>query len=97
MPAMHATLTVMPGAARSLSNGAADAARVHNLNGASIDIQVTSANVAPTSRDGALPLGVGETMAADLPLAALFPGVGAGPFFVWAFASTPTTLSVSHA
>lgn len=97
MPAMHTTMTVMPGPARPLSNGEAAAVRVHNLNGASIDIQVTNTNVAPTSRDGALPLAVGLTMAADLSLAALFPGVGPGPFYVWAFASTATIVSVSHA
>ena len=97
MPSQHTTITVMPGPARPLSNGEATAVRIRNLNGASIDIQVTNTNVEPTSRDGALPLAVGETMVADLALAALFPGVGPGPFFVWAFASTATVVSVSHA
>ena len=97
MAARHINITVNPGAAVALSDGAIEAARVYCYN-SDVSLQATAANVAPTSREGSIPLRSGETLAADLQLADIFPGVGDGPFYLWAFSSgTPVTLSVSHA
>ena len=97
MPELHDTLVVVPGAPRPISNGSTASVRVHNISGAAIDIQATATASPPTSRRGAIPLAVGQTMAADLTLAQLFPGVGVGPFWLWAYAAVPTDISVSHA
>ena len=97
MAARHQPVTVNPGAAVALTDGAVAAVRVHNPGSATVELQATMTGTPPTSRAGALPLRSGQTLAADLALADLFPGVGAGPFYVWAFASGPVELSVSHA
>lgn len=80
-----------------LSDGAVAAARVHNPGGAAVTLQATATSTAPTSRAGGVTLPAGATLAADLPLSNLFSGVGAGPYFLWAFSDMPTSLSVSHA
>lgn len=97
MPARHQSLTVNPGAAVALTDGAVAAVRVHNPGTAIVELQATATAAAPTSRAGAVLLRGGETLAADLTLAALFPGVGTGALFLWAFAPEPVDLSVSHA
>jgi len=97
MAARHINITVNPGAAVALSDGAIEAARVYCYN-ADISLQATGTNTAPTSREGSIPLKAGQTLAADLTLADLFPGVGAAAMYLWAFSGgTPVTVSVSHA
>jgi hypothetical protein len=97
MPARHAPVNVTPGAAVAVSDGSVTAIRVNNLAAGEVFLQATATSAPPANRNGAQRLGPYGTLAADLSLANLFPGVGAGPFWVWAFADTPATLSVSHA
>lgn len=97
MPARHAPVNVTPGATVAVSDGSVTAIRVNNLTAGEVFLQATATSAPPANRNGAQRLGPYGTLAADLTLANLFPGVGAGPFWVWAFADTPATLSVSHA
>ena len=97
MAARHTDITVTPGAAVALTDGAVSYCRVYNPKYSTVYLQATATNVAPTSRAGALPLSAGATLAADLALADLFPGVSASTMYLWAFAETATDLSVSHA
>ena len=97
MPARHAPVNVTPGAAVAVSDGSVTAIRVNNLAAGEVFLQATATSAPPANRNGAQRLGPYGTLAADLTLANLFPGVGVGPFWVWAFADTPATLSVSHA
>ena len=106
MVAFHNNVTVpTTGAAVPLSSGTVAAIRVLNPAAHDIWIQATTANIAPTSRAGALRLMPGETLAADLALSNLFPGLGAGPYYLWGMADAHlahagiagVTVSVSHA
>lgn len=97
MPTFHGDIALQVRTAVPISNGSVTAARVHNPSGYTVILQATASNVAPTSTAGGLPLLPNDTLAADLSLANLFPGVGAGPFFLWAFSDTNCTVSVSHA
>lgn len=97
MPARHDPVNVTPGAAVAVSDGSVSAIRINNLAAGEVFLQATATSTPPANRNGAQRLGPYGTLAADLSLANLFPGVGAGPFWVWAFADTPATLSVSHA
>lgn len=94
----HQNIIVNAGGATALSDGAVEAARVYCYN-ADVTLQATATNVAPTSREGAVPLAAGQLLAADMTLAELFPGVGAGALYLWAFSGSgvPTVVSVSHA
>lgn len=72
------------------------AIRIYNRSLFSVNIAATFGVSTPTTTSGALELGGGETMAADLTLAQLFPGI-TGANRVWAFSTAPVVLSVSHA
>lgn len=97
MPARHAPVNITPGAAVAVSDGSVTAIRINNLAASDVFLQATTTSTPPANRNGAQRLGPYGTLAADLSLADLFPGVGAGPFWVWAFADAALTLSVSHA
>ncbi|WP_420023759.1 hypothetical protein ACN9JG_06265 [Cereibacter azotoformans] len=84
---------VLAGTPTELTNAAAAAVRVQAS--ADILLQATT-GPAPTSWAGALRLGAGETLAADLTLAQLWPGV-AGASRLWAMADQSVSVSVSHA
>lgn len=70
--------------------------RVTNLGTEAIWLQATATAVAPTNADGALPLHPNETLAGDLTLEQLYPGV-AGAARVYAMSAVPARVSVSHA
>jgi hypothetical protein len=97
MPARHAPVNCIPGTPAAVSDGAVSTIRVNNPSGYEIWLQATATSTPPASRAGGQRLGPFSTLAADLPLADLFPGVGAGPYYIWAFADVATTLAVSHA
>lgn len=72
------------------------ALRVTNLGTEAVWLQATATAVAPSTTDGALPLHPTETLATDLTLEQLFPGV-ASPARVYAMSAVAGRLSVSHA
>ncbi|MFN7224432.1 MAG: hypothetical protein ACK4MS_10475 [Paracoccaceae bacterium] len=93
----HTSISVAPGAAVALSDGPVAAVRVHNAGVYAVVLQATATNVPPTSPNGGVTLAGGATLAADLPLEDLFPGIGSGPLYLWAMADMSASLSVSHA
>jgi hypothetical protein len=97
MPARHANVTITTGAAVAISDGSVTAARVSNVSGHEVWLQATSTSTPPASRNGGIVLRPYGTLAADLPLDDLFPGVGAGPYWLWGFSDAVAVVSVSHA
>lgn len=97
MAARNTDISIAPGAPVSLTDGAVTACRVQNLSGWSISLQATATSTPPASRAGGVALSPGGTLAADMTLAQLFPGVGSGALYLWAFVDIPCTVSVSHA
>jgi len=81
-----------------LTNANASAIRVQQVSGTSglLMLQSTNGVTAPTTLVGVIVLKSGDVLAADLTIAQLWPGV-AGANRVWAFASTASVASVSHA
>lgn len=96
MPASHTNITFPQGGPVAITSGAVTAVRIYVASNAII-LQATATNVAPISQDGALPLSAGQCLLADVPLAGLFSGVGAGPYYLWAWGVGGATISVSHA
>jgi len=92
----NANVSITPNGAAALSDGAVNVCRVQNASGYPVTLQATLANTAPTSRSGGVTLPAGATLAADLPLAALFPGIGSGALFLWGFSDLTGDVSVSH-
>lgn len=97
MAARNTNIACVTSAPTALTDGAVTAVRVSNLGDTEVWLQATATNVAPGSAAGAVPLTKRSTLAADLTLANLFPGVGSGALYLWAFADKPVALSVSHA
>ena len=81
-----------------LTNANALSIRVQQVSGTSmiLALQATNGIVAPTTQLGVIVLPGGDVLAADLPIAQLWPGV-TGANRVWAFASVDSVASVSHA
>ena len=79
-----------------LTNANAAAVWVHNLSGYAVYLQATLGTTPPASRAGGVMLQAGGTLAADLTLAQLWPGI-TGANRLWAFADLACDLSVSHA
>lgn len=96
MPARHTTITCPAGVWTLLSDGAVSAIRLHRDSNISVQIQATATNAAPNSTIGSIDFGPG-TLTADLALSSLFPGVGSGPYYIWALAAVAASISVSHA
>lgn len=94
--ARNTTISLPSGEWTEVTNANATAVRVQNLSGFAIHLSATSGAVEPGSLDGSLLLDGRQTMATDLTLAQLWPGVS-GANRLWAWASTPVTVSVSHA
>lgn len=78
-----------------LTNANATAIRVHNFIGYPVILQATAGTTPPPSRGGAITLQSGGTLAADLTIAQLWPGV-AGANRLWAMSDISMTVSVSH-
>lgn len=97
MPARNANVIVSPSAPTVLTDGAVASCRVSNATGYIVILQATATATAPTSSDGGIPLMPNATAAADLTLAQLFPGIGSGSMYLWAFAGNSGSVSVSHA
>lgn len=79
-----------------LTDSAVTAIRVQNKSVQSIMLQATFGAVPPTVFDGSVMLFGKQTLAADLTLAQLWPGV-TGADRVYAYVDNPVALSVSHA
>lgn len=94
--ARNDNVTCAPGAPVQLTNANAAAVRAHNLSGYTVTLQATAGTSPPASRAGGVVLQSLGTLAADMTLAQLWPGV-AGANRVWAFADLSVDLSVSHA
>lgn len=71
------------------------ALRVQNLCGYTVYIMATVGAVAPTSVAGAILLNPLQGVAANVPLADLFPGV-VGANRVYGYCDVPAAVSVSH-
>lgn len=93
----HSNITIVAGVPAALSDGAVAACRVHNTGGYAFTLQATATSTPPSSYAGGVTLFSGSTLAADLTLAELFPGVGSGALYLWAMSEVPGTASVSHA
>lgn len=96
MAARNTDISLTTGAAVLLTDGAVAACRVQNQSGYTITLQATASATPPTSRAGGVTMSPHGTLAADMTLAQLFPGVGSGALYLWAFADLPCTVSVSH-
>jgi len=79
-----------------LTNANAAAIRVQSVSGSEMRLQATNGVTAPTTQVGVIVLAGGAVLAADLTIAQLWPGV-TGANRVWAFATTASVASVSHA
>jgi len=94
--ARNDTITLTSGVWTQLTNANAAAVRVQNLVGYTIKLQATNGATAPTSIAGALELRPHGTLATDLTLAQLWPGV-AGANRLWVLSDIGANVSVSHA
>ena len=97
---MQDTLSISPKLFTPATSGAVAAVRLQNLSPhSSLSIQVTTTNTAPDDLRGAVEIGPLTVLAADLPLHLLFPGTLAsnGAGYVWVWAESGATVSVSHA
>jgi hypothetical protein len=92
----NTTITCAQGVWTLLTNNDVTALRAVNMGSEGIWLQGTVGTTPPANTAGALPLLPNQILTADLILAQIFPGV-AGANRVYAFASTPTKVSVSHA
>lgn len=97
MAARNTDIALTTGAAVLLTDGAVAACRVQNQSGYTIKLQATASATPPSSRAGGVTMSPYGTLAADMTLAQLFPGVGSGTLYLWAFVDIPSTASVSHA
>lgn len=89
-------VSLAAGVAVQLTNANASSIRVQNPGNHTIKLQATVGAVEPTDWDGSLFLGGKETLAADLTIAQLWPGVS-GANRVYAICDFNTFVSVSHA
>ena len=100
--AQNTTITCAAGVWTLLTNSNVTALRACNLGSEGVWLMATAGATAPAvpanaaPPPGAVPLLPNQTLAADLTLAQLFPGVS-GANRVYCFAYQPTRISVSHA
>lgn len=92
----HDTLDLAANAWTLLTDAPVTTLRVTNLGTEPIWLQATATAVAPASAAGALPLHPGETLAGDLTLEQLYPGVTSAAR-IYALSPTAGRVSVSHA
>lgn len=94
--ARNDTFGLTSGVWTPLTNANATAVRVQNRSGYSILISATNGATAPTTVQGAIEVLPYQTLAADMTLADLWPGV-TGANRLWALSDNGATVSVSHA
>ena len=94
--ARNDTLSLVSGVWTQLTNANVTAVRVQNLVGYTIRLQATNGITEPDSTAGALELRPMATLATDLTLAQLWPGV-TGANRLWALSTIGANVSVSHA
>lgn len=95
--ARNDTFGLPSGAWTQLTNANASAVRVQNRSGYSILISATHGTTAPTTVNGAIEVLPFQTLAADMTLAQLWPGVDPAANRLWAWSDNGATVSVSHA
>lgn len=94
--AFHDNVALVKGVWRQVTNGNVTALRVQNRGGYPVFLQATIGEVEPADLRGALELRPGDTLAADLTLAQLWPGV-AGANRIYAWCASNSEVSASHA
>lgn len=94
--ARNETLSLPAGLWVELTNADITEIRVQNTGPFFLDLMATVGPVEPNVTSGALRLGPGHTLAADLALSQLWPGV-VGANRVFARSESGTSVSVSHA
>jgi hypothetical protein len=92
----HLDITLPANVSTLLTDADVTAARVHNPGGFDVQLQATAGATPPASWGGAITLGARQTLATDLTLVQLFPGV-TGANRVHARSAVTTVVSVSHA
>jgi hypothetical protein len=92
----HATVDLTANTWTLLTTNAVTELRVSNLGMEPIWLQGTATDTPPANANGALPLHPGETLAGDLTLAELFPGVSSVAR-IYALSPRAARVSVSHA
>jgi hypothetical protein len=93
----NTTVTYPANTWTQITDASVTAIRVQNQSIFTVSLSATSSAVAPTNLSGAIELAGGETLAADLTLAQLFPGV-TGATRLWVYpVGHPAVLSISHA
>lgn len=93
--AKNETVTCPKGEPTQITDSAVTAARVVGTQ--DFYLCATATSSAPSDTDGAIPMGGGTILAADLALEDLFPGVGSS-VYLWAWPTIgDTAVSVSHA
>lgn len=96
--ARNDTIDLTPDTWVQLTNANVSNIRIQNRSEYNIELAATAGTTAPTSVTRDLQLAAGDTLAADLSLAELWPGVS-GANRVWALAPNTgqvITVSVSH-
>lgn len=95
--AQNITLTIPANTWTMITDASVTAVRVQNKSLFTVELSATASIVAPSNSNGSLDLAGGETLAADLTLAQIFPGV-AGASRLWVYSKDfSAVLSVSHA
>lgn len=92
----HQNVLIAANVPTPLSDGPVAACFVQNDGEFPFKLQATLTNVAPSDDEGAVTLVVGKVLAADMPLSSLFPGVGPGPYYLWALSPIAGKAAVSH-
>jgi hypothetical protein len=94
--ARNETIDCPAGAPTLLTNGDVAALRVTNVGVAPAHLVATVGTTPPVSRGAFVPLAAGETLAADLALADLWPSL-IGVNRVWCWPDSAALLAVNHA
>ena len=89
------TITCQAGEWTQVTTQDVSAIRLQNQGSDTVHIVATPGPTPPTDRTGSIVLSAGDIIAAGLPINELFPAVTAG-YRVWAWASIPVGISVSH-
>ena len=92
----NTTITYPANIWTQVTNADITAIRVQNQSVFTVKLQATSDSTAPSNLNGVIELAGGETLAADLTIAQLFPGVTSA-VRLWVYPTFPAVLSISHA
>jgi hypothetical protein len=94
--ARNEDIALQAGVWTQLTNANAASVRISLRTGQAVELQATNGTTPPATASGSVPLTPFGTLAADLTLADLWPGVS-GANRLWALSPVYQTVSVSHA